>query len=300
MSNKAATFVAEASVQLRRNESWHREGPHFSEGPLEVTSRNTREEETEASAMAHVLGVPVHVVGRDQAICFMEQWIAEPGESHWIALTGSHGIVEAYKHPEFKTVLKSASLSLPDGKWTSRFAGWRRSCAPQQVRGADLLWKFCEVSGTAGYRNFFYGDTEEVLTALTHQLRERFPALPAVGTYSPPFRQLTSEEDTEIMNLINRAAPDVLWVGLGLPKQERWIYEHRARLHVPVIVAVGAAFKFVSGKVKGAPAWVSDWGLEWAWRFLHEPRRLWHRVVVYGPQFFTHAFLELSGLKKYE
>ncbi|MGB0036230.1 MAG: WecB/TagA/CpsF family glycosyltransferase [Candidatus Acidiferrales bacterium] len=265
-----------------------------------MPNQDTRGREIETLSIAHILGVPVHVIERDQAICLMEHWIAQPDESHWIALTSSHGIVEGYKYPEFKVVLESASLSLPDGKWTGRFAGWRRGCAPKQVRGADLLWKFCEVSSKEGYRNFFYGDTEEVLTSLICELRKRFPALNVAGTYSPPFRELTSEEDSKITNLINQANPDVLWVGLGLPKQERWIYEHQDRLHAPVVVAVGAAFKFVSGKVKCAPSWVSDCGLEWAWRFLHEPRRLWHRVVIYGPQFFTHAVLELSGLRKYE
>jgi N-acetylglucosaminyldiphosphoundecaprenol N-acetyl-beta-D-mannosaminyltransferase len=263
-------------------------------------SRDAREEKTERATLSHILGVPVHVMGGDQAIRSMEQWITKPDGSHWIALTSSHGIVEGFKYPEFKAILKSASLSLPDGKWTGRFAGWRRGCAPRQIRGADLLQKFCAVANKEGYGNFFYGDTEEVLADLTSQLRERFPALNVVGTYSPPFRELSSEEDTRIMNLINEAAPDVLWVGLGLPKQERWIYEHLDRLHVPVVVAVGAAFKFVSGKVKCSPNWVSDCGLEWAWRFMHEPRRLWHRVLIYGNQFLTHAVLELSGLRKYE
>ena len=265
-----------------------------------MSNRDTREERREIAAIAHILGVPVHVIGGDHAIRSMEQWIARRDGSHWVALTSSHGIVEGFKYPQFKEILKSASLSLPDGKWTGRFAGWRRGCAPRQIRGADLLKKFCLVSNKEGYGNFFYGDTEEVLQDLTSELRKQFPALNIAGTYSPPFRELTSEEDTRIMNLINQAAPDVLWVGLGLPKQERWIYEHLDRLRVPVVVAVGAAFKFVSGNVKCSPSWVSNWGLEWAWRFLHEPRRLWHRVVIYGPQFVTHAVLELSGLRKYE
>ena len=265
-----------------------------------MSSPDTREKKMESTAIAHLLGVPVHVIGGDQAIRSMEQWITKPDGSHWIALTSSHGVVEGYKYPEFKAILKSASLSLPDGKWTGRFAAWRRGCVPRQIRGADLLQKFCAVANKEGYRSFFYGDTEEVLSGLTRQLKKQFPDLKVAGTYSPPFRKLTAEEDAKIMNLINVLAPDVLWVGLGLPKQERWIFEHRDRLHVPVVVAVGAAFKLVSGNVKCSPPWISDWGLEWAWRFLHEPRRLWHRVVIYGPQFVAHAMLELSGLRKYE
>ncbi len=259
----------------------------------------TRNGEIKTIPIAHVLGVPVHVIGTLEVIRLMEQWIEQRDGLHWIAVTSSHGLVEGYKYAKFKMILKSANLSLPDGKWTSRLVGWRLGCAPRQVRGADLLWQSCEISSKKDYRNFFYGDTEEVLGLLIRQLRKRFPALNVAGTYSPPFRELTPEEDTRITNLINDAAPDVLWVGLGLPKQERWIYEHRGRLKAPVVIAVGAAFKFVSGKVKCAPRWISDWGLEWAWRFVHEPHRLWHRVVIYGPQFVIHALLELSGLKKY-
>jgi N-acetylglucosaminyldiphosphoundecaprenol N-acetyl-beta-D-mannosaminyltransferase len=265
-----------------------------------MTRQTTPNAQIRALPIAHLLGVPVHVIGGEEAIGLMEQWIEQRDGLRWIALTGSHGVVEGYKHPQFQAILKSAALSLPDGKWTARLAGWRGGCAPRQVRGTDLLWKCCESFSPKGYRHFFYGDTEEVLALMTRQLRERFPALQIAGTCSPPFRELTPNEDTQIANLINAAAPDVLWVGLGLPKQERWIYEHRHCLQVPVVVAVGAAFKFASGAVKSAPPWVSDWGLEWAWRFAHEPRRLWHRVVIYGPQFVTHALLELSGLKKYE
>jgi N-acetylglucosaminyldiphosphoundecaprenol N-acetyl-beta-D-mannosaminyltransferase len=265
-----------------------------------MTNQDEQDAESKAFPIAHLLGVPIHVIGAPEAVRLMEQWIAQRGGPHWIALTSSHGVVEGYKHPTFKEILKSANLSLPDGRWTAQLAGWRAGCALQQVRGTDLLWKFCEISINKGYRNFFYGDTEEVLGRLIRRLRKRFPALKVAGTYSPPFRELTSQEDTEITNLINQAAPDVLWVGLGLPKQERWIYEHRGRLKAPVVIAVGAAFKFVSGTVECAPRWVSDRGLEWAWRFVHEPRRLWHRVVIYGPQFVTHTLLELSGLKKYE
>jgi N-acetylglucosaminyldiphosphoundecaprenol N-acetyl-beta-D-mannosaminyltransferase len=249
---------------------------------------------------AHVLGVPVHIIELTEVLQLMERWIQQRDGRHWIAVTGSHGIVEGHKHPEFKTILKSADLSVPDGKWAARVAGRRASCPAKQVRGCDLLWAFSELASRKGYRSFFYGDTEEVLALLASRLSQQFSALRIVGTYSPPFRAPTPEEDTQITNLINQANPDVLWVGLGLPKQEQWIVAHRERLHVPVVVAVGAALKFVSGKVKAAPHRLSELGLEWVWRFAHEPRRLWHRVVVYGPQFVAHTLLELHGWRKYE
>ncbi len=252
-----------------------------------------------APPCAHILGVPVHVVETAEVLRLMEEWIRQRGR-HWIAVTSSHGIVEAYKRPEFKSILKSADLSLPDGKWTARWAARRAFCPSKQVRGADLLAEFCELSSRKGYRNFFCGDTEEVLRLLSGELRKKFPALNIAGTYSPPFRSTTAEEDADAIRMINQSRTDVLWVGLGLPKQEQWIFEHRDKLNVPVLVAVGAAFKFVAGKVRTAPMWLSELGLEWAWRLAHEPRKTWRRAMVYGPQFAGHALLDLTGLRKYD
>ena len=249
---------------------------------------------------ARVLGVPVHSVDVSGTLECMSRWIEEPGRPRWIAVTSSHGIVEGFKKADFKQILESASLSIPDGMWTARVAGKKLSGVPRRVRGADLLLKFCEMASQKGYSNYFYGDTDEVLDALGARLRSSFPHLKIAGSFSPPFRTLTPEEDAEIVAAINQAKPDVLWVGLGLPKQERWIYEHRRVLNAPVIVAVGAAFKFVAGKVKEAPKPVSNLGLEWFWRLLSEPKKCWHRSLVYGPQFALHSYLEIKGIRKYD
>lgn len=246
-----------------------------------------------------VLGAPVHVIGIEDVLQMMERWIQERQQPRWIAVTGSHGVVEAHKHPDFRAVLRSADLSVPDGNWAARVAAKKLSCETKQVRGADLLAAFCELASRKGYTNYFYGDTGETLTLASDSLRKKFPGLKIVGAYSPPFRELTSDEDVQIVEEINRANPDVLWVALGLPKQEKWIFSHRDRLKVPVIVAVGAAIKFHSGKVKPAPPWASQTGLEWVWRLLHEPRRVWRRALVYGPQFAALSLLELAGLKRF-
>jgi len=249
---------------------------------------------------ARVLGVPVHSVDVYGALECMSRWIENRDRSHWIAVTSSHGIVEGFKNAEFKKILESASLSIPDGMWTARVAAKKLSGPPRRVRGADLLLKFCELASRCNYSNYFYGDTDEVLGALSSKLQSQFASLKIAGVYSPPFRALSREEDAEILAAINQARPDVLWVGLGLPKQERWIYEHRHLLNVPVIVAAGAAFKFVAGKVKEAPKPVSDLGLEWFWRLLSEPKKCWHRSLVYGPQFALHSYLEVKGIRKYD
>ncbi len=256
--------------------------------------------ETPLPACARVLGVPVHSIEVQDTLACMSQWIEKRDRTRWIAVTSSHGIVEGFKKADFRNIIESASLSVPDGMWTATVAGKKLSSLPRRVRGADLLLKFCELANQRGYSNYFYGDTEEVLALLTAKLMGQFPSLKISGAYSPPFRTLTPEEDAEIVRTINEARPDVLWVGLGLPKQERWIYEHRGRLKVPVTVAVGAAFKFVAGTVKPAPRAVSNLGLEWLWRLLREPKKCWRRALVYGPQFALHSYLELKGFRNYD
>jgi N-acetylglucosaminyldiphosphoundecaprenol N-acetyl-beta-D-mannosaminyltransferase len=245
-----------------------------------------------------VLGAPVHITDVANVLRLMEQWIRKRDRPHWIAVTGSHGALEAYKHPDFRAVLQTADLSVPDGRWAARVAAKKMSCATHQVRGADLISAFCQLSSEKGFTNYFYGDTDETLALASDRLKQKHPEVKIIGTFSPPFRQVTQEEDAEIVAMINRANPDVLWVALGLPKQERWILAHLSRLKVPVIVAIGAAIKFHSGRVAPAPRWASQVGLEWFWRLLHEPRTVWRRALVYGPQFTALSFLDLARHKR--
>jgi N-acetylglucosaminyldiphosphoundecaprenol N-acetyl-beta-D-mannosaminyltransferase len=208
--------------------------------------------------------------------------------------------MEGFEHPEFKHILESAALSLPDGKWTARAAAAHLSLASQQVRGADLMLAFCALANERAYSTYFLGDTDEVLERLTSRLRRQFPGLRIAGASSPPFRPLSTEENDRIIKTINEAKPHVLWVCLGLPKQERWIFANRQKLDVPIVIAAGAAAKFVSGSVATAPAWIREHGFEWLWRLVREPRRCWRRSMLYGPQFALFAILELSGLRRYD
>lgn len=248
-----------------------------------------------------ILGTRVCMVQIPEVVGLMEYWIeAERSECHWIVVTGMHGVIEGHKDRKFQAILNSADLFIPDGFsliWIARRRGFPLR---ERASGSELMRECCSLAASKGYRNFFYGDTEETLQLLTTRLKEDLPDLQVVGLYSPPFRPLSPEEDAEIVRRINEARPDILWVGLGLPKQERWIFEHRDRLKVPVAVGVGAAFKFISGQVRRAPAWVGNHGLEWLWRFLHEPRKLWRRALLDVPRFICLALLELSGLKRYD
>jgi len=248
---------------------------------------------------ARVLGVPVHVLGLEEVMRRMEDWIESDACGRWIAVTSSHGIMEGFEHREFRRILESATLSVPDGKWTARAAAAHLALEPKQVRGADLMWAFSALAAERGYSSYFFGDTEEVLERLTARLRGQFPGLRIAGAYSPPFRPLSGEENDRIIQRINDAQPQVLWVCLGLPKQERWIFAHRAELRVPVVIAAGAAAKFVSGSVAPAPAWIREHGFEWLWRLAREPRRCWRRSMLYGPQFALFALLELGGVRRF-
>jgi N-acetylglucosaminyldiphosphoundecaprenol N-acetyl-beta-D-mannosaminyltransferase len=240
------------------------------------------------------------MVSMQEVLGRMEYWIRRRDRCHFVACTNMHGVTEAYKLPDFRKVLDSADLSLPDGMQMVRIARRRGFPDAERLTAEDLVWAFAKVAEDKGFSNYFYGDTDPVLARMTERLHQRFPRLRIAGTYSPPFRPLTAQEDAQIVAQINDARPDMLWVGMGLPKQERWIFEHRERLRVPVAAAVGATFKFIAGTVKRAPLWMQERGLEWLWRLGHEPRRLWHRVFVYGPQFLLHLYVEEHGLKKYD
>ena len=246
-----------------------------------------------------ILGTRVHMVQMADTLHLMERWIQDDQGCRYIIASNLHAILEAHKHKEFRAVVNAASLFVPDGisaTWVARFKG---SPVKSRVRGTDLMRAFCELASHKGYSSFFYGNSQEVLNMMSARLRDRFPNLKIAGLHSPPFHSLTAPEDAQVTEMINQAKPDVLWVGLGCPKQERWMFEHRDKLNVPVMVGVGAAFNFLSGRVKEAPSWMRNHNLEWAWRMVHEPRRVWRRVLVYGPQFASFAFLEVIGLKKY-
>ena len=247
-----------------------------------------------------VLGVLVHMVEIPDVVALMDYWVqSEPQRSHHVINTGMHGVMEAHRDPKFKAVLNSADLFAPDGVLMLLLARLRGFSIKKSRTGPTLMWDFSKVASEKGYKYYLYGDTEDTLWSLEARLAEAFPGLKIVGSQSPPFRPLTVEEDEAVVRSINEAQPDVLWVALGAPKQERWISDRRDRLNAPVVVGVGASFKFLSGRVNRAPSWVRDHGFEWLWRLLHEPRRVWRRVLIDAPQFVGLVALELSGLKKY-
>lgn len=239
-----------------------------------------------------ILGVRVNPLEISSVVSEMERWISGREKHHYIVASGMHGIMEAQKNDDFKIVLETADLFVPDGfsvVWLARRKGFPLK---RRASGPDLMWSFCERGQERGYSCFFYGDTESTLSELTSRLNQEFPGLKIAGSYSPPFRDLTHEEDEQIVRMINDSKADVVWIGLGLPKQELWMYEHRNKIDAPVLVGVGAAFKFISGRVQRAPSWVGDHGLEWLWRFAQEPQRVWRRVIIDIPNFIFRLLVD--------
>ncbi|MFZ0954509.1 MAG: WecB/TagA/CpsF family glycosyltransferase [Candidatus Sulfotelmatobacter sp.] len=245
-----------------------------------------------------VLGVRVHAVQIPDVVGQMRDWIAERDGCHFIAVTGMHGVTEAQREPYFKKILNEADLVVPDGMplvWLGQHYGHPLQ---RRVYGPELMQTFCCTTG-GQYRHFLYGGIPGVPELLSARLQDQ-SGINVVGKYSPPFRALTPEEDEEIVDRIHAAKTDILWVGLSTPKQERWMYEHRARLRVPVIVGVGAAFDVHSGRTKQAPSWMRERGLEWSFRLFQEPRRLWRRYLVNGSQFVFGVASELLSLRRYD
>ena len=253
------------------------------------------------SQSIRILGSKVDLVEIPDVISTMGYWIESEHDSyHYVVNTGMHGLMEGHRDPGFKAILNSAQLFAPDGILVILVARIRGAHIKKKGTGPDLMERFLEATNDKGYRHFFYGDTDETLVLLGEKVGTRFPNQTVVGVHSPPFRPATTEEDDTIVAEINRLRPDVLWIGLGTPKQERWMFEHRDRLNVPVTVGVGASFKFATGGVKRSPTWIGNLGFEWLWRLSQEPKRLWRRVSIDAPQFIGLALLELIGLKKFE
>jgi N-acetylglucosaminyldiphosphoundecaprenol N-acetyl-beta-D-mannosaminyltransferase len=244
-----------------------------------------------------VLGVGVHAVDLRAARDIVLGWVAT-GERRYACLAAVHGIMECRRDPALRTVYNAAGLCLPDGMplaWVGRLQKRRVG----RVYGPDLTLALCERAAALGHAVYFHGGAEGVAEALAREMSRRFPGLSVAGFDSPPFRPLTPAEDDLLVARINGCRPDIVFVGLGCPKQERWMAEHRDRLLAPALLGVGAAFDFHTGRLAQAPRAWQSLGLEWLFRLLHEPRRLWYRYLVYNPLFVALMALQWLGWPRY-
>ena len=238
-----------------------------------------------------VLGVRVHVVQMSSALEQLRSWIDGPKTTaRYVAVSAMHTIAESRHNDDYRLVLNEADLTVPDGMplvWFGRILGFPQS----RVCGTELFDNFCRETGNA-YRHFFFGGAPGVAERLAQAFQEKYGIVIA-GTYTPPYRALTDVEEKELVSLVDETSPDVFWVGLGSPKQEKWMHEYRHKLKVPVMLGVGAAFDVHCGDFPRAPRWMCDTGLEWLFRLASEPRRLWKRYLITIPETVWCVFLEL-------
>lgn len=231
-----------------------------------------------------VLGVEVSAVAMPQAVDRIGVWV-RTRERAYVCVTGVHGVMESQRDPELKRIHNAAGLTTPDGMpmvWAGRRAGanWM-----SRVYGPDLMLAVLARAAAEGWSSYFYGGGPDTPRLLVELLGKRFDGLRVAGNWSPPFRPLSPAEDAADVARINAAQPDLVWVGLSTPKQERWMAAHRGRLEAPVLIGVGAAFDIHAGLLRQAPGWVQRSGLEWAYRLALEPRRLRSRYLRNNPAF---------------
>jgi N-acetylglucosaminyldiphosphoundecaprenol N-acetyl-beta-D-mannosaminyltransferase len=246
----------------------------------------------------NVLGVGVSVLNLDRALAVMADAIAKRRKGY-ITVTGVHGVTEAQDDAEFRRILNGSFLCTPDGMpmvWMGKLAGHKEM---DRVYGPDLMELICEKGVGLGWKQFFYGGAPGVAEELKGKLERRFPGMQVVGTFTPPFRALNAEEERALVEQVAQAKPDLFWVGLSTPKQERFMAAFLPKLETTLMVGVGAAFDFHAGRVKQAPRWIQRSGLEWAYRVWQEPRRLWKRYARNNPLFVARVILQKTGLRKY-
>lgn len=239
----------------------------------------------------------VHALDQDRAVEAIDQWIAER-RSAYVCVAPVHAIMECQRSARVASVYSAASLVTPDGMplvWLGRLAGHRQI---GRVYGPDLMLALCERSLENGWKHYFHGGGEGVAERLRDRLCERFPGLEVAGTYTPPFRPPTPAEDQAAAERINRSGADVVWVGLGAPKQETWMHDQLGRIEAPVMIGVGAAFDFHAGVKAQAPRWMQRAGLEWLFRLSCEPRRLAGRYLIGNTRFLIFLLLEKLGLRR--
>jgi N-acetylglucosaminyldiphosphoundecaprenol N-acetyl-beta-D-mannosaminyltransferase len=256
-----------------------------------------RESDLGLTRRVDVLGIGVSATSMEAALDEVARWI-DDGEQHYVCVTGVHGVMESQRDPDLIRIHNESGLTIPDGApmlWAGRMAG---AAEMRRMRGPDFMLALCERAAERGWGSFFYGGAEGTPETLVRRLTERFPSLRVCGTYSPPFRELTPEEDEEIVERINASGADLVWVGLSTPKQERWMDAVSGRVRAPALLGVGAAFDIHAGLVPEAPAWIRPTGFEWAYRLYRNPRRLWRRYLRNNPSFVARILRHPPRLRR--
>jgi N-acetylglucosaminyldiphosphoundecaprenol N-acetyl-beta-D-mannosaminyltransferase len=246
----------------------------------------------------NILGVGISAIDMSSAVerC---TWLLDARGKGYVCVTGVHGIMEAQRDPGFRDILNRSFLCTPDGMPTV-WMGWMRGhSAMRRVYGPDFMLELCRSLVAGGRRHFLYGGAPGTVQRLRHRLERLVPGIEIVGAYTPPFRPLSPAEEDDVIASVAAAGPDIVWVGLSTPKQERFMAHMLPRLETRLMIGVGAAFDIHAGLLRDAPGWVKASGLQWLYRLLLEPRRLWRRYLANNPRFVWQVALQLAGIRKF-
>jgi N-acetylglucosaminyldiphosphoundecaprenol N-acetyl-beta-D-mannosaminyltransferase len=248
---------------------------------------------------ANVLGTGVHAVSIDTAVEYLHACVASGGKGY-VCVTGVHGVVEALRNQGFRQALDGALLVTPDGMPTVWIGRSQKHSSMRRVFGPDLMRAVCARSVPSGHTHFFYGGKPGVVEELKNNFEKWYPGIRILGTATPPFRPLTPTEQSDLVDRVARLRPDIIWVGLSTPKQEMFMVETFRHLDCKLMIGVGAAFDFHTGRAKDAPGWVKSAGLQWLHRLCQEPERLWKRYLINNSAFLCHLALQVTGSKRYD
>lgn len=237
----------------------------------------------QAMPVCEIMGVRIAVTDMETTVRRIEEHL-DDWRGEYICVANVHTTVTAHDDPRYRAVQNGAVMALPDGGPLSQYSRRKGFAQAARVTGPDLMKEMLRESAQKHYRHYFYGSTQETLDILREKITRNYPGAVIAGMVSPPFRPLTEEEDAAAVAAINEARPDFVWVGLGAPKQERWMAAHQGRVHA-LMLGVGAAFDYEAGNIRRAPRWMQRCNLEWLYRLLQDPKRLFKRYFVTNTKF---------------
>ena len=239
--------------------------------------------------VVNILGVNIAAINMDWLLRFTTEHISDLS-GDYICVSNVHTTVMSHEDDSYKAVQNGGIMAIPDGGPLSSVGRKRGATNMSRTTGPSYMGEILKISAQYGWKHYFYGSTQETLDKLKAELEKKYPGVQIVGMYSPPFRPMTEEEDEKTIEVINATNPNFLWVGLGAPKQEKWMAAHQGRIK-GLMVGVGAAFDYYAGNIKRAPEWMQKSNLEWVYRLMQDPKRLWKRYFVTNSKFIWNAVI---------
>lgn len=244
-----------------------------------------------------ILGHNISITDYERAFLILKENCFNGG---YITVNNVHTIIEGVRDNRYRNIINKAVLALPDGMPLVKIAKWRGIENIERVFGPTFFEKTLEWGQKEGLKHFFFGSSEETLQKMKAVIEKRFPDAIIAGIIVPPFRPFSTEENEQFIREMNESGADIFWISLGAPKQEIWMVENYQKLNRGIMIGIGAGFDYLAGNTKHAPQWMKNMALEWLYRLIQEPRRLWKRYLVTNTMFIWYLLLELLGLKKFD